>query len=62
MIGDTDGGGSVSDDDIYKGRVKPALVSLSDSYSELDLIFVCVSRLSSNPISHFLLTIALSKE
>jgi len=62
LIGDTDGSGSVGDDDIYKEIVKPVLVLLSDSYSELDLMFVCVSRPSSSLISHFLLTITLSKE
>jgi len=34
------------------------LASLSDSYSKLKIISICVSRLSSYPISYFLLTIS----
>ena len=48
--GDVEGGsGSVGGEDVYNGRVEPVLVSLSDSYSEDDSIFVCDSRLSSCP-------------
>jgi len=53
---DADGGGSIGDEDIYKEKVEPILVSPSDSYSELDSISVCVSRSSSSPALHFLLT------
>ena len=61
MIGGDDGGG----DDVYKGRVEPVLVSLSDSYSE-DEISVSDSRYSSCPAytdtDYFaLLTTALKK-
>ena len=61
-IGDSDernvnGGGGVGGENIYKGRAEPVLVSLSDSYSKLNLIFVGISRPSSCPTSHYLLTI-----
>jgi len=52
---DNDGGG-VGDDEVYRERVELVLVSLSDLYSELDLISVCVSKFSSSFISYFLLT------
>ncbi len=32
--GDDDEVGDISDDNIYRGRAEPVLVSLSDSYSE----------------------------
>jgi len=41
---------------IYKERVVLVLVSFSELYSELDLISVSVSRPSSCPTSHHLLT------
>ena len=41
-----DGGGS---GDVYKGKTKPALVSVSDSYSEDKEISVCDSGPSSSP-------------
>jgi len=44
-----DSGGGNSGDDVYKGRVEPMLVSLSDSYSEDDSILVHDSRPSSCP-------------
>jgi len=47
--GDCDCGGGVSGDDVYKGRMEPALVLLSDSYSNDDSILVCNSRSSSSP-------------
>ena len=53
---DTDSGGSVYNEDVYKERAESMLVSSSDSYSELDSISVYVSRSSSSPVSHFLLT------
>jgi len=44
-IGGDGGGGG----DMYKGRVEPVLVSLSDLYSNNDNIPVCDSRPSSSP-------------
>ena len=41
-----DGGGS---GDVYKGKTEPALVSVSDSYSEDKEISVCDSGPSSSP-------------
>jgi len=41
--GDNDSG----DGDVYRGRAKPMLVSLSDLYSEDNEISVCDSRYSS---------------
>ena len=37
-------------DDVYRGRTEPALVSVSDSYSEDKIISVCDSRPSSSPV------------
>jgi len=34
---------------VYKGKTEPALVSVSDLYSEDEIISVCDSRLSSSP-------------
>ena len=34
---------------MYRGKTKPALVSVSDSYSEDEIISVCDSRPSSSP-------------
>jgi len=47
--GDNSGSDRVGSDDIYRGRAKPVLVSLSDSYSE-EKISVCDSRFSSCPV------------
>jgi len=63
---DCDCGGGVGGDNVYKGRTEPALVSLSDSYSDDDSISVCDSRSSSSPAytatGYFhLLTTALMK-
>ncbi len=50
MKGDGDNcGGGVGGDDVYKGRTEPALVSVSDSYSEDEIIPVGDSRPSSSP-------------
>jgi len=49
---DEDGGSSVGSDDVYRGRVEPVLVSLSDSYSEKKIL-VCDSRSSSCPAYMF---------
>jgi len=46
---DDDGGGGVGGEDVYNGKTKPALVLVSDSYSEDEIISVCGSRLSSSP-------------
>ena len=43
-MGDDDGG-----DEVYSGRTKPALVSVSDSYSDNEAISVSDSRYSSYP-------------
>ena len=48
-VGDDDGGGGESGDDVYSGRAEPVLVSLSDLYSEDDAISVGDSRYSSYP-------------
>ena len=44
-------GGSIDDENVYKGRVEPVLVSFSNSYSELESISVDIS----GPFSHFTL-------
>ena len=44
-----DGGGSVGGEDVYNGKTEPALVSVSDSYSEDEIISVCDSGPSSSP-------------
>jgi len=49
MGDDVDRGGGVGGDDVYSGKTKPALVSVSDSYSEDEIILICDSRLSSCP-------------
>ena len=51
-IGDVDdeGGGGVGGDNVYKGKTEPALVSVSDSYSEDEIISICDSRPSSSPV------------
>jgi len=49
-MGDADdGGGGVGGEEMYSGRTEPALVSVSDLYSEDEEISVCDSRLSSSP-------------
>ena len=45
-IGDGESGGG---GDVYRGKTKPALVSVSDSYSEDKEISVCDSGPSSSP-------------
>jgi len=44
-----DGGGGVGGEDVYSGKTKPALVSVSDSYSEDEEISVSDSGSSSSP-------------
>jgi len=48
--GDDEGGGGDGGEDVYKGKVEPVLVSLSDLYLDEDRIFlVSNSRFSSCP-------------
>jgi len=47
-VGNDDGGGD-GGDDVYRGRAKPVLDSVSDSYSDDEIISVCDSRPSSSP-------------
>ena len=47
--GDDDGGSGNSGEDVYNGKTKPVLVSVSDSYSDDDTILVSDSRYSSYP-------------
>ena len=44
---DNDCGSGIGGEDVYKGKAKPMLVSLSDSYSEDDSILIGDSRPSS---------------
>ena len=43
------GGGGVGGENVYSGNTKPALVSVSDSYSDDEEISVCDSGPSSSP-------------
>ena len=57
MIGEGDDSGGVRENGVYiSSGKKVALVLLSDLYSELDIIFVGTSRLSSYPTLYCLLT------
>ena len=47
--GDDDCGGSEGDEDVYKDKTEPTLVSVSDLYSEDEIISVCGSRPFSSP-------------
>jgi len=47
---DDSGGGDGGDGDVYRGRAKPVLVLLSDSYSKDDKILVCDNRYPFYPI------------
>ena len=47
--GGDDCGGGVGGEEVYSGNTEPALVSVSDSYSEDEIISVCGSRPSSSP-------------
>ena len=52
-MGDVDdggGGGGVGGEDVYSGNTEPVLDSVSDSYSEDEIISVCGSRPSSSPV------------
>ena len=48
-VGDDDGGGGVGGEGVYNGNTEPALVSVSDSYSEDKEISVGDSGPSSSP-------------
>ena len=48
-MGVGDDGGGEGGDDVYIGRTEPALVSVSDSYSEDEIISVGDSGSSSSP-------------
>ena len=48
-MGVGDDGGGEGGDDVYIGRTEPALVSVSDSYSEDEIISVGDSGPSSSP-------------
>ena len=57
MIGNSNNSGGVGEDDVYiSSGEEVVLASLSDLYSELDVISVDTGRLSSCPILHHLLT------
>ena len=43
-------GDSSGDDDVYRERAEPVLVSLSDLYSNDDEISVCDNKYSSYPV------------
>jgi len=46
---DDDCGGGVGGEEVYIGNTEPALVSVSDSYSDDEIISVCDSGSSSSP-------------
>jgi len=49
-MGDVDdGGGGVGGEDMYSGNTEPVLDSVSDSYSEDEIISICDSRPSLSP-------------
>ena len=48
-MGVGDDGGGDGGDDVYKGRAEPVLDSVSDSYSEDEIISVSDSGSSSSP-------------
>jgi len=47
--GESIGGDGGGNGDVYKGKTEPALVLVSDSYSEDEEISVCDSEPSSSP-------------
>ena len=47
-MGGVDGGG-VGGEEVYSGKTEPALVSVSDSYSDDEAISISDSRFSSYP-------------
>jgi len=58
-VGDDDCGGGNRGDEVYRGRAEPVLDSVSDSYSNDEIISVCDSRPSSSP-TYTLLTTCLA--
>ena len=42
-------GGGEGGEDVYKSKIEPVLVPVSDSYSKDEIISVCGSRPSSSP-------------
>ena len=48
-MGDDDGGSGDGGEEVYNGKTEPALVSVSDSYSDDEAISVSDSRYSSYP-------------
>ena len=46
---DDDCGGGVGGEEVYSGNTEPALVLVSDLYSEDEIISVCDSGSSSSP-------------
>jgi len=57
-VGDDDGGGGDGGDDVYRGRAEPVLDSVSDLYSDDEIISVCDSGPSSS-LTYTLLTTCL---
>ena len=47
--GDDCDSSGVGGEEVYSGNTEPALVSVSDSYSEDEIISICDSRPSSCP-------------
>jgi len=58
-VGDDDCGGGNGGDEVYRGRAEPVLDSVSDSYSDDEIISVCDSGPSSSP-TYTLLTTCLA--
>ena len=48
--GDDCDSGGVGGEEVYSGNTEPALVSVSDSYSEDEIISICDSGPSSSPV------------
>ena len=48
-VGDGGGGGGVVGEEVYNSNAEPVLDSVSDSYSEDEIISVCDSGSSSSP-------------
>ena len=48
-MGDDDGGSGDGSEEVYRGKTEPALVSVSDSYSNDEIISICDSGPSSSP-------------
>ena len=59
-VGDDGGGGGDGSDDVYRGRAEPVLDSVSDLYSNDEIISVCDSGPSSSPTYTLLTTCLLA--